>query len=217
MLMFSRKKDQRPECFGFSLVELMIALVLGLLIIGGIITVFVSSQQSYRTKTAFDNAQEAFRFASHTITRVARSADAVDDSSGDNQLALRLTGIDALVTDCLGAIVPHEDGVTTTFRVDGEGNLECVVTDTDTGTLIRGGILVSGVESLQFLYGVSSSGEYLNNSSYSPFGDVDAPENIRAVRATITMDGEISDLSVTFTSAIRSAIAPDIIVIRPDE
>ena len=208
--MYIRPKTsaQRIKGFGFSLVELMIALVLGLLIIGGIITIFVSSQQSYGTKTAFDNAQEAFRFASHTIARVARSADSVDPTSTGVVLALRLTGVEGgLVTDCLGTIVPVDTVVINRFQ-ENAGNLECV-TDTATRTL------VSDVQSVSFTYGVPLPGDatsYLVNDRYA----LNSPADARAVRTTITMASALTDLSVTFTSAIRAAITPDIIVIRPD-
>lgn len=56
---------------GFTLVELMIALVLGLVVIGGVISVFLSNQQSYRTNQALgevqDNSRSAFEFLARDI------------------------------------------------------------------------------------------------------------------------------------------------------
>jgi len=60
---------------GFTLIELMVALVLGLLMIGAVIIVFISNQQTAITKQELDRAQEAFRFASHTITRVVQQGE----------------------------------------------------------------------------------------------------------------------------------------------
>ncbi|MDO8276168.1 MAG: prepilin-type N-terminal cleavage/methylation domain-containing protein [Serpentinimonas sp.] len=57
---------------GFSLVELMVALALGLVMIGAVVTVFVSNQESARIKQELDRAQEAFRFSSYTIMRVVQ-------------------------------------------------------------------------------------------------------------------------------------------------
>jgi len=57
---------------GFTLIELMVALVLGLLMIGAVIIVFISNQQTAQTKQELDRAQEAVRFASHTIMRVVQ-------------------------------------------------------------------------------------------------------------------------------------------------
>ena len=60
---------------GFTLIELMVALVLGLLMIGAVIIVFISNQQTAIAKQELDRAQEAFRFASHTIMRVVQQGE----------------------------------------------------------------------------------------------------------------------------------------------
>lgn len=52
---------------GFSLIELMVAMVLGLLVAGGIITVFLSTSSSNRAQTQLAQLQEEGRFA---ITRL---------------------------------------------------------------------------------------------------------------------------------------------------
>lgn len=48
---------------GLSIIELMIALLLGLLIMGGVMQVFFSSRQTYQTNSALSQVQEAGRFA----------------------------------------------------------------------------------------------------------------------------------------------------------
>lgn len=57
---------------GFSLVEIMIALVLGLLLTGGIIQIYISSQQSYRLNEGQSRLQESARFALEFLTRDIR-------------------------------------------------------------------------------------------------------------------------------------------------
>lgn len=59
---------------GLSLVELMIALVLGLLISAGVVSIFLSSKQSYQTQDAISQIQENARFAQEFIARDARMA-----------------------------------------------------------------------------------------------------------------------------------------------
>lgn len=59
---------------GFSLVELMIALLLGLIVILGAITVFLSNKQSYRTNVALGQVQENARVAFDLIARDVRQA-----------------------------------------------------------------------------------------------------------------------------------------------
>jgi len=72
-----KRQSMRNKCHqgvvqgGFTLVELMIALVLGLVVIGGVISVFLSNQQSYRTNQALgeiqDNSRTAFEFLARDI------------------------------------------------------------------------------------------------------------------------------------------------------
>lgn len=57
---------------GFSLVELMIAIVLGLLILGAILGVFAGTSQTFRTQEAMSQVQESGRFAIEILTRDIR-------------------------------------------------------------------------------------------------------------------------------------------------
>lgn len=59
---------------GLSLIELMIAIVLGLLITGGMIQLFVSSKQTYRIQENLSRLQENGRFAMHFLTHDIRMA-----------------------------------------------------------------------------------------------------------------------------------------------
>lgn len=59
---------------GLSLVELMISLVLGLLLVGGAITVFMSSRQSYRATEGLGRMQENSRVAFELMARDIREA-----------------------------------------------------------------------------------------------------------------------------------------------
>lgn len=59
---------------GFTLVELMIALVLGLVVIGGVISVFLSNQQSYRANQALGEVQDNSRTVFELLARDIRNA-----------------------------------------------------------------------------------------------------------------------------------------------
>ncbi|CAH1043044.1 PilW family protein [Halomonas sp. TD01] len=60
---------------GFTLVELLVAMVIGLLVMAGATQLFISSQQSYRFQTALANMQDAGRFALDTLAQELRQAD----------------------------------------------------------------------------------------------------------------------------------------------
>lgn len=59
---------------GFTLVELMIAMVLGLILIGGVISVFLANKQSYRTNDALGQIQDGSRIAFELMARDIRQA-----------------------------------------------------------------------------------------------------------------------------------------------
>jgi type IV pilus assembly protein PilW len=57
---------------GFSLVELMIAMVLGLVIIGGVISVMLANKRSYRSNQGMSQIQESARTAYELLARDIR-------------------------------------------------------------------------------------------------------------------------------------------------
>lgn len=59
---------------GFSLVELMIAMVLGLFLIGGVVSVFLSNRQVYRQNENLARMQENARYAFEVVARDVREA-----------------------------------------------------------------------------------------------------------------------------------------------
>lgn len=54
---------------GLSLVELMVALVLGLIVVGTVLEIFISSRQVYRVQDAKARLQENGRYAMHVLSK----------------------------------------------------------------------------------------------------------------------------------------------------
>ncbi|MDP4536855.1 prepilin-type N-terminal cleavage/methylation domain-containing protein [Alkalimonas collagenimarina] len=59
---------------GVSLVELMIAMMLGVILIGGVMGVFLSTQQTYRVNDSLNRMQDGFRVGFQLLTRDLRNA-----------------------------------------------------------------------------------------------------------------------------------------------
>jgi len=59
---------------GLTLIELMIAIVVGLILVAGVIQVFVANKQTYRITDAQSRLQDNARFALEILTRDIRSA-----------------------------------------------------------------------------------------------------------------------------------------------
>ncbi|QIM51342.1 prepilin-type N-terminal cleavage/methylation domain-containing protein [Hydrogenophaga crocea] len=62
----------RQHARGFSLIELMVALVLGLVIVGGVVSLFVNNQQAARTNEGLGRLQENARTAFELLAREIR-------------------------------------------------------------------------------------------------------------------------------------------------
>lgn len=72
---------------GFSLVELMIALLLGLILVAAVIELFISSRQLYRTQDVKARMQEDGRYAVHYIGELLSRAGYRGCESRSNQQA----------------------------------------------------------------------------------------------------------------------------------
>lgn len=80
---------------GFTLVELMVALLLGIILIGGTISLYLNNQQSFRTTEAIAKVQENGRFAFELLSRDLRDA-------GSNPCALK--AVTSVVRDASATI-----------------------------------------------------------------------------------------------------------------
>jgi type IV pilus assembly protein PilW len=58
--------------FGMTLIEIMLAMLLGLFLIGGVIQIFLSAKNSYRTQENLSRIQENGRFASEILSHDIR-------------------------------------------------------------------------------------------------------------------------------------------------
>jgi type IV pilus assembly protein PilW len=82
----------RRNATGFSLIELLLALTLGLVVVSGIVQLFVGNQQTYAILTGQARMQENGRFALEFISRSARSAGFLGCAQDPETLVRGLTG-----------------------------------------------------------------------------------------------------------------------------
>jgi type IV pilus assembly protein PilW len=68
----NRPAPDRPGQVGFSLLELMVALTIGLLLLSGLLTIFNSAKQTYQWNTQLARLQENGRLAMELLTREIR-------------------------------------------------------------------------------------------------------------------------------------------------
>lgn len=79
----SRRHTYKRFGGGFTLVELMISMLLGLVVVGGATSVILANRQSYRTNEALSQVQESARTAFELLARDVRQAGVTGcDSEG---------------------------------------------------------------------------------------------------------------------------------------
>lgn len=71
---FRARRAGMTRTAGFGLVELMVALTIGLFITGGMLALFIGSKQTYKGTDALGRIQENARFAFHVLSRDIRMA-----------------------------------------------------------------------------------------------------------------------------------------------
>ncbi|WP_151705083.1 PilW family protein [Nitrincola alkalilacustris] len=204
MVAMYRHKPLMPQK-GFSLVELLVGLLISLFLVGGLLSVFSANQQSSQVKRNLDSAQEAFRFASFTISRIVRlgGGDNPDDpmvlsAATDDELSVSFA-IAPGVTDCLGLPITGTGTAVNRFFLDGE-NLRCENSTGQTATL------VSGVADMTIRYGVPGIDQWVEDGDFLLAADMSSDDwmNTTSVRVTLAMVG--SGLESTFVTAGRSKL-----------
>lgn len=174
---------------GFSLVELMIALVLGLVLVGGAINTFLASRQTYVLQEATSRVQEAGRFSMDLIARELRAA-------GTSEWALSVpalqgyanrTSIPSVVVNTATSeilFIRNHDART------GDTALY-IAPDATSGipTLFIGTEpMVEGIANINFLYGEDSDDDK-QVDSFSALASVADWSNVIAVRVSVLAVG----------------------------
>lgn len=170
MPMGLQRTGKHPGQRGFTLVEILVSLVIGLFLTAGLIQLLLGNRQTYRVLDNLSELQENGRFAMDMLSRHIRMAgfrndwqtpipmplEGVDGTSGAaDQFTLRYES----TTDCVGGTVAGTPPIAVnTFAIatsDGMLNLRC----TGNGGGGTTQPLVVGVEDMQIQYGLDSDGD----------------------------------------------------------
>lgn len=126
----------RPHERGFSLIELMIALVLGLIILGAVIAVFLSTQQTNRLQETLSRTQENGRFIYASMAQDLRGAGYRPCEGGQARNLLNTGGAGFSMIEPMlnqSVIAPPTPPVTNV------GDIVTLVTQEEVGRLIGSG------------------------------------------------------------------------------
>jgi type IV pilus assembly protein PilW len=205
---------------GFTLIELMVAITIGLFVTAVLGQLFLGSRQTYATTDDMSRMQENMRYAHQLLTRSVRLAGyKTSPNSLTNQI---FSGANVAITGTDGAGTAPD---TITVRFQGSSNLAGPADDTIfdcLGTAVAGGTIavnrytiavgangsnalfcndtevVSSVENMQVLYGEDSNMD-MAADRYVPIGNVSNIDNIIAVRIALLFQ----------TPGTTAAVLPD--------
>ncbi|HEB93937.1 MAG TPA: prepilin-type N-terminal cleavage/methylation domain-containing protein [Gammaproteobacteria bacterium] len=158
---------------GFSLVEIMVALTLGLVLLGGAITLYAGSKDSYRLQENIAGMQENARFAIHALRRDVEMAGyplvndivpfvAATTTNGNgavsDQITIQYLSRAPATRDCLGNNIAAESPIINRYFI-GEGNdLRCQGNNNDAHQS-----LVEDIHNMQALYGIDDDNDSTAN------------------------------------------------------
>lgn len=153
---------------GFSLIELMIAMLLGLILLAGVLSIFLGSSQTYQLQDATFRMQESGRFALSMIVSDSRNAglqNVLPDNATRLADIVAVTGFDAADAARPAAVVASvSSDIFYINQHDGvpNGDIAYYIA-TDAGgqlALFRNGdAAVEGIEGLVVQYGRDTDGD----------------------------------------------------------
>lgn len=210
----SMKSLSRSSIRAFTLVEMMVAMLIGLIIIAGIVMLFVSSKQTYRLNTAMTHVHDNGRFAMGYLVSDLRKAGWVDsddvtvdghslaapfDQLKDNVAVTGGQASDALTVryygeeNCIGdkpsdGIVQNEYQLVAT--ADGLPELKC-----------NGASLIKNVESFQIRYGVLTANglQYVTSGSVT---DISLLQTLQIAFSVASDEKNVIDKNVSLNGVL---------------
>ncbi len=203
-----------PGCRGFSLVEIMVSMVIGLFIAGSAVMLFQANKISYRFVQQQGRLEEDAFFAADHIKRILRMEGYRGDdpaqwvlgplTQSDNVTVITGVNDDAdngnLVKDGTDTLTVVYEGSDDGFIKDCQGNTVAagvqvsntfaITTDESLSCSIDGGTtfvaLVDGAENMQILFGEDTDNDQIPNR-YVTATDVSDPDDVIAVRIALLL------------------------------
>jgi len=177
---------------GLSLVELMVALVLGLFVVGSLIALYVNTKETYLMTENMSRLQENGRIALSMMTRDVRWADyrtCVQNELLPNAVAGTNGGTFSEPQDTITTIyqtngcAQAQSTLTTAYSIgNGASGQPSLFRSINGATAVE---MVEGIQNLDILYGEDTDDDFVPNY-YVPIGSVADASQIVSVRLTLT-------------------------------
>ncbi|WP_417583141.1 PilW family protein [Nitrincola sp.] len=175
---------------GFSLTELLVALVISTILLLAASTLLVAGKESWRSQQRLNSAQEIERYTVLQLRRAIRQAQQVNLDSDEQQANLTYLAQDGS-RNCLGQEQTAGTEFIDQFRVN-DDQLRC-----------NGQALIAGVASLTFAYGADLNGDgRILEDEHLPEPHCCIP--VRSLRFRLAFSGINADRApVEYSAALR--------------
>jgi len=140
----SKAKQSFKQSKGFTLVELMVAMAIGMFLILGIIGTYSSISASSQASKELENAQEVIRYSSNVFSRSLKQTTEPLTLTNRNQTIVVTQ--QANTRSCLGSIIAVDYVETFTFT---QPELSCQITDVNGNELAADTLLLTGIANFQ--------------------------------------------------------------------
>ncbi len=180
---------------GMTLIEIMIAMVLGAFLIGGVIQIFLNTQRTYRMQENLSRMQENGRFALEFLSRDVRMADyraCYTDSLVANAIngtdnataAPQIIGTDKITISWKTNSCGNPNSTNTTiYQIENSNGIPSLFKNNDA--------LIENIEDMQIVYGVDT--------------DSDGTPNYYVNAATVTDWSQVISVQITLTARSNDA------------
>lgn len=226
----------KPYQSGMTLIEIMIALLIGAFLLGGVLQIFINTKQTNRMQENISRLQENGRFAMDFLSRDIRMAGywgchsgpspSIDIAGEDNNAAVDTidNGTDTITMKGVFTLTPSTTCSAAANSANSCGvGINCYTNASSTITYkINNSVLqkdadgvVEGIENMQILYGVDTDATSSSEANYYVTANLVTAANwpnVISIRITLTARTIDSNLTTTGDGRIRRTFTSTIAV-----
>ena len=170
MSVLKNKSHDLPSQTGFSIVELMISISLGLLVLAAVLKIFTASMEGVHLQSAFSRVQENGRLATELIIRDIRGADYWGCVGDIDEITNNLNTTDS---DYDASVLPTAgDGIGGSNDVTSQTISSINVKDNTDTLILRGASSISGVTVTTPYMPTTAAVLHINTGSSIAKGDI---------------------------------------------
>ena len=196
---------------GMTLIEIMIALLIGAFLLGGVLQIFINAKQTYRMQDNLSRLQENGRFALDLIGRDVRMTSywgCLTRAPGDITVVNSTVTLKAAFTTTppAGASCGTTVDPTAAYYTDATSTISYSINNANTSlrktTNNQSNDLIEGVENMQILYGEDTNDTDNWANYYVPANNVVNWENVVSIRVSLlirSLEDNIADQPLAYT------------------